>query len=414
MGGRRTMALLDRPKRTGTRKHVAIREQMPLVDDLESVQSYVMTQHAIERCEERGIGVLEVYSTLAEPTNTGTQLARGGQTFIRGDVKVVANPVTREIVTVMDLNEEERTSPREPLHPNVARRKATLMPRAKASTAQSLDEAWCLLPHKSPETRLIIVTPALAQKLLELNTGNRPMRPNHVAEIARAIKEGEFKLTHQGIALDTKPRLQDGQHRLAAVMHTEIATPMWVSVGQDPANFDIIDVGRPRTYGDVLALEGETNVFVLGATVRLVYQYQHGTASEMRAGKISNHQMNEEFQRDPEGFRNAVRVGNIVGQHVDLTKTAAAAGYYLIARVNRTKDVDEWFDGLISGENISGARVVLTRMLRRLKDEGKRANATHHLAVLLKAWNADLTRAERAVIGWRKGEDMPRVARQER
>lgn len=52
------------------------------------------------------------------------------------------------------------------------------------------------------KSRVELVTPALAREWLKLNTRNRPIRQAAVADLAKAIERGEWKVTHQGIGFD--------------------------------------------------------------------------------------------------------------------------------------------------------------------------------------------------------------------
>jgi hypothetical protein len=407
-------------RKVGTRElTVRIRPQLPLVDDLGDATSYVMQDHAIERCEERGIGIMEVYSVIADPHRTSNGRAtKDGESrrLVRGDLEVVVNPSTKKIVTVVDLDEESRVVARTPLNPLIPKG-AKVPPRQKAvGKASTLDEAWCLVVHKDEDMRKVFITPELAHKLLELNHHNRALRRPDVDAWKQKLREGEFRCTHQGVAIDSKGSLQDGQHRLTAIEEEGIGTFMWVAVGTEPENFDVIDTGRNRSYGDVLHLSGETNVFVLGATVRLIHLYLTRDYAGWGKGKISNHVVMEAFRKDPAGYREAIRMGYVIGQGIPLTKTAGGAAFYVINRVNKKPNVDEFFEGLITGADIgrSDPRLVLRRSLERKARDRERAFGAEHLALTVKTWNAWVEGVDMKTVSWKRNEDMPRVTRLER
>src|SRR3954470_23260605 len=133
-----------------------LKQQRPLVDTT-NVEHLVMSDHAIERCEERNVGIIEAYSAIAEPdyTNSGTSNGRPATHYIRGDVRVVVAENT--IVTVADLEEDHRTEPRVPLTPMIGKGNKI------ARRSQTLDEAWVFLKHDEPDCRLLNITPALAE-----------------------------------------------------------------------------------------------------------------------------------------------------------------------------------------------------------------------------------------------------------
>jgi hypothetical protein len=99
-----------------------------------------------------------------------------------------------------------------------------------------------------------LVTPEMAARWLERNKSNRPLRQNVVAAYAAQIKAGQWRLTHQGVCLDCRENLIDGQHRLTAIVQTDIAILMQVSrmTTEESALALPLDVGAKRNYSDIL------------------------------------------------------------------------------------------------------------------------------------------------------------------
>jgi hypothetical protein len=100
-------------------------------------------------------------------------------------------------------------------------------------------------------TETIAVTPAMAEHWLERNHDNRPLRYHKVKEWARAIADGRWRLTHQGIAIDEAGNLLDGQHRLSAIVETGATVEMLVTFDAPRATFTQIDTTLPRSVRDV-------------------------------------------------------------------------------------------------------------------------------------------------------------------
>lgn len=103
------------------------------------------------------------------------------------------------------------------------------------------------------ETRLTLVTPAMAREWLERNRDNRPLRPGVVDGFLQAYRRGEWKITHQGIAFSKSGRLLDGQHRLTFIseLPDKTVVPMNVSSDLEEDAFDCIDQGFKRTVSDL-------------------------------------------------------------------------------------------------------------------------------------------------------------------
>lgn len=96
-----------------------------------------------------------------------------------------------------------------------------------------------------------VITPQKARDYLARNAGNRALRPSWVDTLRLVIQRGEWKLSHQGIALAPDGRLLDGQHRLSAIVAAGRAVPMWVFRNVSPDAFAAMDRGNRRTLADV-------------------------------------------------------------------------------------------------------------------------------------------------------------------
>lgn len=96
-------------------------------------------------------------------------------------------------------------------------------------------------------TMKLMVTPAQAREFLRGNRNNRPLRRSYVADLAKAITDGKWRVTHQGIALTTDMRLIDGQHRCAAIVLADVPVEMNVSFDCDPDSFVVLDTGKRRS-----------------------------------------------------------------------------------------------------------------------------------------------------------------------
>ena len=98
------------------------------------------------------------------------------------------------------------------------------------------------------------ISPPQAAELLRKNRTNRPIRPTWVRSLADIIQRGEWKVTHQGVAITTDNELIDGQHRLNAIVLANIGVEMNVSYDCDPESFLVIDGGIKRTNADHLRI----------------------------------------------------------------------------------------------------------------------------------------------------------------
>jgi hypothetical protein len=139
------------------------------------------------------------------------------------------------------------------------------------------------------KTQLKEITPEWAADILSRrNPNNRNLSTEFVSKLARDIKMGAFLVTHQGIAFDEKGDLLDGQHRLAAIVQAGIAVKMLVTSdlpigfrlnGVALKTFEVIDAGKPRSVGQMLAIKGCKNANKTAAVVRAMANWVAGRES---------------------------------------------------------------------------------------------------------------------------------------
>lgn len=105
--------------------------------------------------------------------------------------------------------------------------------------------------------KCILITPEMAELMLSNMIRNRTLNENRVRQYALAMRDGGFELTHQGLAVRNGV-LEDGQHRLTAVIRSGVSVLMWVYTYPSNAK-DVkhqFDRGVPRTDAHVLKIHG--------------------------------------------------------------------------------------------------------------------------------------------------------------
>ena len=206
-------------------------------------------------------------------------------------------------------------------------------------------------------SRVQTITPARAAELLAANSTNRPVSKAVVRGFAEAMRRGEWMVTHQGIAFDTRGVLVDGQHRLAAIIEADRPVELTVFTEVGEGTFDVLDIGKRRSAADVLAIEGEKSSTMLAAMVRAVWLYENRPELNWSGGAagVSNHQIVQTLERHPK-LREYVGVGEQVAGATGMIKSAAGAGSYLVAQANRRADLTAWYDGIIDGAGLVTTR----------------------------------------------------------
>jgi hypothetical protein len=126
-------------------------------------------------------------------------------------------------------------------------------------------------PMKKTNPVCMLITPESAQEMLSRGGINRSRSPKRVTEMAADMRSRQWRLTHQGIALNGDGSVKDGQHRLAAVVESGVAQWFWVFSGITDDDMEVIDTHRPRTIADAMTISGEKTSKSVVAVARSMY-----------------------------------------------------------------------------------------------------------------------------------------------
>lgn len=184
------------------------------------------------------------------------------------------------------------------------------------------------------------VTPDLARWLLERNPNNRPVRErgakNSVAAYAAAMKAGEWKLNGQCIVLSRDGMLNDGQHRLLAVVKADMTVPMGFIFGVDRESQKTVDLGRARTFGNVLGMKGMDNGGRTAAAVKALFSISLGHPPARKSSDLRIAQGEEILAQYP-GIVDAAAAVMPLCKQFRLAPAVMAATYFCCQRVDADK-----------------------------------------------------------------------------
>lgn len=262
----------------------------------------------------------------------------------------------------------------------------------------------------------VLITPAMATAMLERNKPTVkapwPMRPIRAADVtvwAKRLRTGRLAYTHQGVAFDEDGRLQDGQHRLTAIVETGVTGEILVSAGWPRGNYHVLDTGRRRTASQVLQHEGASYSASTAAAVRLIYVYGvWGKDTLTHAGeRVDNDVIAEVWSKlDADVLDWATKHAQRLRQQLGRLGPAGcvAALYVVRNKVGEHPQVEFFADGLVRGvepddeDPIYALRRQLTHQASRV---GRKLTAAEQMALVVKAWNAYIQgrRVKHLVVG---------------
>jgi hypothetical protein len=121
------------------------------------------------------------------------------------------------------------------------------------------------------EVSIEIIDSKKAAQYLEYNKLNRPLSSTVVAKYTKDMLEGQFKFTGDSIKFDDSGALSDGQHRLQAIIRSNIPQQMVVTRGLEKDAFAFMDMGKRRNCADTLSISGYKNTSRMAAALRVYF-----------------------------------------------------------------------------------------------------------------------------------------------
>jgi hypothetical protein len=268
--------------------------------------------------------------------------------------------------------------------PTMATRPKETIPAADRITAGEFD---ALVPSFSG-TRTLMVDAALAQHVLGYNTGNRRISQLRVARLADAMRSGEYENTGEPVIMSREGVLNDGQHRLAAIVDAEADVELDIRFGIARSAFVKTDTGAGRSSGDVLHIAGASHGSQVAQAVRLLVLYERGLPASVREF-VSNPQVAAAFTRWPD-VADAAELLSGRAFPKGVRSTPLVATVFLASRAPGKRKLADFLEILESGAAPSkqDPAHVLREFLIRGADaaSGTREAMLERFATMLRAW----------------------------
>lgn len=244
------------------------------------------------------------------------------------------------------------------------------------------------------------ITPELAANLLLLNKKNRPIHANQLKKYKEDMLTGEWKYIGDSIRISRDGVLMDGQHRLLAVVQTNVTIHSNIQTGIDPETFTVMDTGAVRNSSDMAALQG--------------YSYHANVVSVANAVETLKENPNEFgfARRHMSKKRHKETIALLESLDKDLLEQAAAFGhrirakakflelitvatlFYFLSERGKTEKVTQFFELLATGDGLGSNSNSAVWLLRNKLIEN--ATATTKLtpqakfSLIVHIWNTFL------------------------
>lgn len=254
-------------------------------------------------------------------------------------------------------------------------------------------------------SEFVKVTPGLAAEMLKHNMGNRRITRRQVDLHVDRLARGDFKLTHHGISFAKTRVLNDGQHRLTAIVESGVTAEMQITFGAERDEFTVIDQGRPRTAGNFLAINGMTYSSLRASIAKALYNLENKRSGSVDQQIVADYAMSLSGPDMDAALRIADRFKRVTAP------TIAGVAYYWINKHSRhSRRLDEFFAGLNSGDGLTAPRLKLREWLRN--GETDRDSLLHNMrriAAFINCWNSWLAGRKTFSTDWTHVSSLPDV-----
>ena len=248
------------------------------------------------------------------------------------------------------------------------------------------------------------ITPEMARVMMKHNTGNRPIRARTVAVLVDIIRSGRWVTMLQGISFAPDGTMNNGQHRLLAIIESGRTVEMIVAFGEPREAFAIIDTQSKRAGSDILSIDGHKNAVALAATCQMLHQIERGTPrSNNQETRLTNDRLLSFLDVHPT-LPTSVAKGQATAQSLRCSVAALSVAHYLGARQNATA-ADAFLSGLRAGVGLLSESDPIYRLRERLRMG--RLIPIEQCALAIKAWNAWRAGKPLWQLGWRRDEAFP-------
>lgn len=262
------------------------------------------------------------------------------------------------------------------------------------------DPKWCLTNLEAKEERTVIITPDLAQQLLDRTDSavQRPIKPGSVKLYSREMRDGKWVNNDQPIQRDQQGNIIDGRHRLTACVAADrpFITKFINGVEREKV-IHTIDIGVVRSKSDALAIGmlGEIpHIRTVAGAIEYLIHYSRGThtSAASRADGVTNQDIMAWIDANPKAYEEIELVTEILHQNESLVYQKYLAALYFIFRRIDTKKADKYINQLQTGIGLSEnspALYVRTKLIAAKKalNSKHKLGWKEKLILVIRGWN---------------------------
>lgn len=233
-------------------------------------------------------------------------------------------------------------------------------------------------------SEVVTVSPGLAAELLRRNDGNRSVRQTKAEQYAIDMREGRWAFNGEPIIISVDGKLNDGQHRLQAVIDANICVVFLLVFGLSRESRETVDQGAARGASDYLGMGGLPNATTAAGIARLVLAYEQAEGQSAESKLITNASVVERVRADS-GISTSAHFAVTTGRGGRNYVAGVVIGFchYLFTQID-ADDANEFLTQVCTGQRLNAGSPALA-VRERLLAEGK--SRQPKIAIIFRGWN---------------------------
>ncbi len=236
-------------------------------------------------------------------------------------------------------------------------------------------------------TEIVTVSPGLASVILERNADNRHLKPVKAGHYTTDMIAGRWVFNGEPIIVSDTGELNDGQHRMQAVIDANLSMPFLFVFGVKRESRTTVDQGAARTASDYLSMDGVPNSALCAGLARLVMAYEDQNGQGLaKAKEYSNAQIVRRVKSDPAISEAAQYAQSVVTYTKGLIlPSLVGAAFYILTDIDHDAAV-RYLNQVCVGENIKRGDPAFA--VRSSLTNLEATNRTARLEIIFRGWNA--------------------------
>lgn len=235
---------------------------------------------------------------------------------------------------------------------------------------------------------IVDIDPGFAKELLDTMVDNRPLKQKTLDGMVRAMKAGKFPFCADPIRINELGELDDGEHRLRAIVASNTTQPMLIGWGFDPKTRMNYDIGTPRRAGDQVRLGLKVkNGAAMASIANLLLRWERGLVSSNF--KPTQSEQYDYVEQNLELMQRAFRHQANVREGLGSSGSATGAAFIRFQKVNPV-EAELFMKMLATGIGLAPGRPLYTlRQALITRQQRERWTQTQQVFAYVRCWNGE-------------------------